>query len=82
MDNRYNNEKSRQAANKRIAQSYIKSVGPTKAIHESLTVIPNKQKSAAHIALQMEIVRLLNRQADEAADVGNLELAKVKLAQS
>jgi hypothetical protein len=75
---RYYQEKSRQA-NERDAQSRIEQVGLARAVHDAVLIIPEKTRLAEHKALQMEVAKLLNKQADEATSVGNLVFAKAKL---
>ncbi len=80
-DARYYTEKSRNE-NERKAQEKIEEIGLTKAHHEAVTKQPTEGERAEHIALQQEVSKLLNRQSNEAADAGNLVLAKAKLAES
>lgn len=75
---RYYTEKSRKQS-ERKAQDRIETIGLAAAQTEALNTQPEENQRAEHTALQMEVVKLLNRQAAEATDAGNLPFARAKL---
>lgn len=78
-DARYYTEKSR-TESEGEAQDKIERDGLARAFADSIN--PNTPPTAEHAALQLETVKLLNRQADEATAAGNPIAAQAKLNQS
>lgn len=76
---RYYEQKSR-TESEREAQDKIERDGLARAFADSIN--PNTPPTAARAALQLETVKLLNRQADEATAAGNPIAAQAKLNQS
>jgi hypothetical protein len=78
MDDRYYTVKHKDA-NARQAQDRIEQIGLAQSLLEAVLPAPAGQR-AEHTAFQMEVVHLLNRQANRAVEAGNKDMASAKLA--